>query len=264
MSLFTIIVPTHERPLLLQRTLESLAAQTLQDFDVVIVADSAAYIPPYQQLQAFPGRFTYIIRTGESGPAASRNMGLQVAGGDYILFLDDDDTFKPTHLEGVARHLAGAGKAGPELLFCDFQIQNEDRTVYPPTPLSNQSVSIADVTTESVYVRNRIPNSCIVYRRDVVATIRNETALIIYEDWDFLLAAIKGRKLRHIALDTVVIHKSQATAPENMRRGNSRDDKIVEVMLELYRKYPGPTLQVRQTRQALLASAGIELGIEHF
>ena len=55
-----------------------------------------------------------------------------------------------------------------------------------------------------------------------------------------------------------------AAAPENMRRGNSRDDKIVEVMLELYRKHPGPTPQVRQTRQALLASAGVHLGIEHF
>ena len=264
MTLFTIIVPTHDRPLLLQRTLESLAAQTWQDFDVVIVADSSAYVPPYQQLQAFTGRFTYIIRSGVSGPAASRNMGLQVAGGDYIVFLDDDDTFRPTHLEGLARHIHSGGKAGPELLFCDFQIQNEDRTVYPPTALSSQPVSIADVSTESIYVRNRIPNSCVVYRRDVVATLRHETGLIIYEDWDFLLAAIKGRQLRHIALDTVVIHKSQATAPENMRRGNSRDDKIVEVMLELYRKHPGPTLQVRQTRQALLASAGIQLGIENF
>ena len=261
MSLFTIIVPTHDRPLLLQRTLESLAAQTCQDFNVVIVADSAAYIPPYQQLQSFTGRFTYIIRSGENGPAASRNMGLQVADGDYIVFLDDDDTFRPSHLEGLARSIGGAR---PELLFCDFQIQNEDRTVYPPTALSSQSVSIADVTTDSVYVRNRIPNSCVVYRRDVVATIRHETGLILYEDWDFLLAAIKGRKLRHVALDTVVIHKSQATAPENMRRGNSRDDKIVEVMLELYRKHPGPTPQVRQTRQALLASAGVHLGIEHF
>jgi len=263
MTMFTIIVPTHERPLLLQRTLESLAAQTFRDFDVVIVADSSAYIPPYQHLQAFTGRFTYIIRSGVNGPAASRNMGLQVAEGDYIIFLDDDDTFRPTHLEGLARHI-GSGKARPELLFCDFQVQNEDRTVYPPTALSSQSISIADVTTESVYVRNRIPNSCVVYRRDVVATVRNDPGLILYEDWDFLLAAIKGRQLRHIALDTVVIHKSLATAPENMRRGNSREEKVAEVMLELYRKHPGPTMQLRQMRQALLASVGIELGIEHF
>jgi hypothetical protein len=48
-------------------------------------------------------------------------------------------------------------------------MQNEDRTVYPPTLLpGGQKVSIADVTSDSVYVRNRIPNSCVAYRSDVL------------------------------------------------------------------------------------------------
>lgn len=263
MPLFSVIVPTHDRPLLLRRTLASLIAQTHADFQVVVVADSAAYVPPYQELHALHGRFTYVIRSGEPGPAASRNLGLQVAEGDYIVFLDDDDTFQPGHLAALARAI-GSGKARPELLFCDFQVQNEDRTVFPPTPLSSQAASIADVTADSIYVRNRIPNSCLAYRRDVVAAVRHVTDLIIYEDWDFLLACLRGRTLRHVATDTVVIHKSQATAPENMRRGNSRDDKIVEVMLELYRKHPAPSLQVRQARQALMAGAGVQRGIEDF
>jgi hypothetical protein len=73
-----------------------------------------------------------------------------------------------------------------------------------------------------------------------------------------------GRKLVHFATDGVVIHKSAATAPENMRRGNSRDDKIVEVMLQLYRKHPAPNMATRQTRQALMASAGVVLDIANF
>jgi glycosyltransferase involved in cell wall biosynthesis len=260
--LFTIIIATHDRPQLLQRTLESLIAQTYQNFKLVIVADSAAYIPPYRELQAFDRRFVYIIRSGVNGPAESRNMGLDVtAGSDYIVFLDDDDTFRPGHLQALADAI---GSARPELLFCDFQVQNEDRTTYPPKALSNQSVSIADVTPASVYVRNRIPNSCVTYRSDVLATLRYDTDLILYEDWDFLLDALKGRSLRHVATDTVVIHKSQATAPENMRRGNSRDEKIVEVMLQLYQKHPAPDMETRLTRQALLAGAGVKLGLEHF
>ena len=191
-------MPTHDRPLLLRRTLASLIAQTHADFQVVVVADSAAYVPPYQELHALHGRFTYVIRSGEPGPAASRNLGLQVAEGDYIVFLDDDDTFQPGHLAALARAI-GSGQARPELLFCDFQVQNEDRTVFPPTPLSSQAASIADVTADSIYVRNRIPNSCLAYRRDVVAAVRHVTDLIIYEDWDFLLACLRGRTLRHVA-----------------------------------------------------------------
>ena len=261
--MFTIIIPTHDRPMLLKRTLESLIAQTCQDFKVVIVSDTPGYLPPYQELSQLDKRFDYVLRsTGAPGPAASRNLGLAIADSEYILFLDDDDTFRPDHL---ARLKARLLLDKPEMLFCDFQIQNEDRTVYPPTPLpGGQPVSIADVTFDSVYVRNRIPNSCVAYRRDVLAGVRNETDLIIYEDWDFLLAAMHGRSLVHYATDGVVIHKSVANAPENMRRGNTRDDKIVEVMLQLYRKHAAPNMQTRLARQALMASAGVVMDLANF
>lgn len=257
--MFTIIVPTHDRPVLLSRTLRSLIAQTFQNFTVVVVSDSSSYIPPYEDLVKLQGRYVYIIRSGVAGPAASRNMGLAVADSRYIIFLDDDDTFEPGHLQSLVDHI---GETSPELLFCDFKILNEDRSKVPPEHLSTEAVSIADVTHDSVYVRNRIPNSCLVYRRDVVAAVRCETDLPIYEDWDFLLACLKGHQLRHVPVSSVVIHKSRATAPENFRRGNSQDEKIGEVMLLLYKKYPGPNIETRLARQALMASAGVPLALD--
>lgn len=257
--MFTIIVPTHDRPILLRRTLQSLIAQTYKDFKVVIVSDSAGYIPPYEELLALQGRYVYMIRSGVAGPAESRNMGLAVVDTDYVIFLDDDDTFAPGHLQALAAHI---GDRSPELLFCDFQVQYEDRTTTPPTFLSTDELDISGVTQDSIYVRNSIPNSCLVYRRDVVAGVKYETDMIIYEDWDFLLACLAGRTLSHVPVNSVFIHKSAATAPENMRRGNTRDDKIVEVMVEMYKKFPGPNQETRLARQALMASAGVPLTLE--
>jgi glycosyltransferase involved in cell wall biosynthesis len=256
--LFTVIVPTHQRPELLRRTLQSLVAQTYPHFTVIIVDDAASHIPPYEELLALQGRYTYIIRSGVAGPAESRNMALALVGADYVLFLDDDDTLEPDHLNVLANYITSNT---PDILFCDFQIQDEDRTTSPPTPLTIRNISIADVTKESVFVRNRIPNSCLVYRQAIVAKLRYETDMRIYEDWDFLLASLTQHQLTHVPINSVIIHKSSATAPENMRRGNTRDDLIVEVMLYLYKKHPAIDAATRLERQALMASAGVMVPI---
>lgn len=259
---FTVIVTTHDRPLLLQRAIDSLAAQTCQDFKLLVVSDQPAYLPPYQQLSHFHERFDYVIRySGAPGPAASRNYGLALADGEYIVFLDDDDIYGPEHLAQLKERLS---VDRPPLLFCDFQVRFEDRTKQPPLTLSNQPLSIADVTYDSVFVRNRIPNSCVAYRRDTVHNIRHEPALVLYEDWDFLLAVLRNHQLIHLATDGVVIHKTPSDAPENMRRGNSRDDKLVEMTLLLYQRHPAPNMETRLARQALLAGAGVNLDLAYF
>nr|WP_154368922.1 glycosyltransferase [Duganella alba] len=260
---FTIIIPTHERPQLLQRTLESLLAQTCQDFKLVIVSDTATYLPPYNHLAQFAGRFDYVLRcSGRPGPAPSRDMGQAIADGEYIIFLDDDDTFDPDHLAKLKARLE---IDRPELLFCDLQVQFENRAVSPPELLGpTHKVSIADVTDDSVYVRNRIPNSCIAYRRDVLQGVTNNPDMIIYEDWDFLLNVLNGRTLTHLATDGVVIHKTEPDAPQNMRRGNSNEGLVVQVMLELYQRYPARNMETRLARQALLAGADLHYDLSYF
>lgn len=257
--MFTIIIPTHDRPVLLSRTLQSLIAQTWQDFQVIVVDDSASYIPPFAEMAALQGRYTYIIRSGEKGPAVSRNLALDLVKTRYVIFLDDDDTFEPGHLASLAAHI-GAG--APELLFCDFHVVHEDRTQAPPRLLARDPIAINGVTTDNVHVLNRVPNSCVVYRADVVAGVRYATDMIIYEDWAFLMECLKGRQLRHVAVGGVNIHKSKADAPENMRRGNSRDDLLVETMLHLYKQYQAPNMETRLARQALMAANGVPLLLE--
>ena len=257
--MFTIIVPTHERPLLLRRTLRSLIAQTYQDFNVIVVDDSPAYIPPYEEFTALSGRYTYVIRSGVAGPAESRNMGLALANSEYVIFLDDDDSLESEHLNALAKAMVGISA---ELVFCSFKICHEDRTKTLPEYLGVEEISIADVTQDSVFVRNRIPNSCVVYRHDVVSVLRHDANMRIYEDWDFLLACLQGRSLTYVDINSVVIHKSQATSPENMRRGNSRHDLTLEVMLQIYYSHPAPNAETQIARKSLLASAGVDVPLD--
>lgn len=92
---FSVVVPTYNRPLLLQRCLEALTAQTLDKklFEVIVVDDgndekTLAIVDRY--IRTTNLRLHYIPMSKHSGPAAARNKGVKSAKGRIIAFTDDD------------------------------------------------------------------------------------------------------------------------------------------------------------------------------
>lgn len=104
MTSVTVVIPTHNRPQLLPETLKSVAQQTLRP-DEVIVVDEASD-PPIDE-QALNGQFDLNIRVARNdaphGLAWARNQGAELAQGEIVAHLDDDDLFAAETLaEGVA------------------------------------------------------------------------------------------------------------------------------------------------------------------
>ena len=62
-----------------------------------------------------------------------------------------------------------------------------------------------------------------------------------------------------------VIHKTiESGDAENLRRGNTREDLVCVTTLDLYKKYPAPSDEIRLARQSCFSNAGINLDIEYF
>jgi len=91
----SVVVPTHNRPELLDRCLTTLAAQELDSDDYeIIVADDAASDATRRRVAAWADYsdvvFRYVTPSGAHGPAAARNAGWRAARGRIIAFTDDD------------------------------------------------------------------------------------------------------------------------------------------------------------------------------
>ena len=93
--LFSVIIPTFERPAFLAGAVGSVLAQTVDDFECVVVDDAGS--TPIE-LPSDP-RIRVVRRRENGGDAASRNTGLDAARGRYVTFLDDDDLYTPHRLE---------------------------------------------------------------------------------------------------------------------------------------------------------------------
>ena len=101
--LVSIIVPTYNRSPLLREALDSVAQQTLRDFEVIVVDDGSTE-PVAEHVSGHPAR-PRIIRQTRQGPAAARNRGLAEAAADLVAFLDSDDLWLPGKLERFVQAL---------------------------------------------------------------------------------------------------------------------------------------------------------------
>lgn len=98
----SIIIPTKNRCSLLCETVESVRRQTYQNWEAIIVDDGSndGTIEQMTLLSHQEPRIRFLRRRGErSGAPVCRNQGVEIATGDYIIFLDSDDALAPFCLE---------------------------------------------------------------------------------------------------------------------------------------------------------------------
>jgi len=123
--LVTVLIPvychTEDHKRYLKETLQSVAAQTFRDFEVVIVDDVSPIdvAPIVESVEGLPR--TRIIRNAVNmRQAESRNVGIRRAEGELIAFLDHDDLWLPEKLQRQVE----AMRANPDvaMAFCDVEI----------------------------------------------------------------------------------------------------------------------------------------------
>ena len=106
MPLVSVVIPAHNRADLLGQTLDSVLAQTLQDWECIVVDDGSTDATPHVIVDygSRDGRFRGVA--GRFGSAsAARNQGAAAATGKYLSFLDSDDLMMPDKLAWQAAAL---------------------------------------------------------------------------------------------------------------------------------------------------------------
>jgi len=117
----SVIVPLYNKASSVKRALDSIAAQTFEDFEVIVVDDGSTD-GSGRCVTAHPDKRIRAVRQSNAGPGAARNRGIAEARGDLLAFLDADDEWMPEYLERSVRLLDqyGTGVAAATSGYLEF------------------------------------------------------------------------------------------------------------------------------------------------
>jgi glycosyltransferase involved in cell wall biosynthesis len=139
-TLVSIIVPIYNVESYLEDCLQSIANQTYVNFEVILVNDGSTDNSNSIALNYANKDSRFKLFSKENGGLSSaRNFGLEQANGDYVYFIDSDDTVKPEFLEKLFNK---AIKLNADFAFCLTSVYSEEKTdfikdkYYNTTPIN--------------------------------------------------------------------------------------------------------------------------------
>jgi GT2 family glycosyltransferase len=192
----SVIVRTRDRPRMLAQALRSLANQTLQDFEVIVVNDGGRDVSVVLEAVSPFLDVRQLIHPVSRGRAAALNAGIAAARGRCLAYLDDDDVVYPTHLETLLASVVQSGadvvyaKANQVLCWSDMQQDTVVERVQ--FPLRRFKVAM-------LLVHNKIPIMSLMHTAACLDKVgRFDEKVDIYEDWDFLIRLSQCCSFHHI------------------------------------------------------------------
>ncbi len=121
--LISVIIPVYEVEKYLKRAVDSVLGQTYRNLEIILVDDgSPDQCPAICDAYAAKEARIRVIHKENGGLSDARNAGLDIAGGDYIAFLDSDDYYAPFFIEVLYEQLI---KQNAQVALCRYEVTEE-------------------------------------------------------------------------------------------------------------------------------------------
>jgi glycosyltransferase involved in cell wall biosynthesis len=245
--LVSVIIPTCSRPATLPEAVRSVLAQTMRDFEILVVNDAGPDVSDLLRSLGQPEKIVSLRQETKRERSAARNLGLSRARGQFIAYLDDDDIYYPDHLEKLcaAVHLTGAKVAYADSL-CASPV-SETSHLWRREPFLS-----VDFDRKKLLASNYIPILCLLHARKCLeAAGAFDEQLNSHEDWEFFIRLSRHFDFVHVKKVTCEFRSRVET--EAGRRGRHKELlRTAELVYERNRMYVGADSDVIKNQQAYL------------
>ncbi len=186
---FSVVIPCYNSSSTIVRTLESLKIQTLQDFEVIVVDDASEDGEAlFELVKRYRKGLNIILLKNDvnKSGAYSRNRAIEVAKGEYIAFLDADDSWVPLRLEYALRTIEEIS-VKRYIIYGQFELIRGHPT---GALLPIRGIREGEMVSDYVFAAGQhMQTSTFVCPTDIAREVLFDETLTRHQDSDFMMRA---------------------------------------------------------------------------
>ena len=184
---FSVIIPTYNRAYILGEAINSVYSQREKvDLEVVVVDDGSADATD-KLVDNYHDRRIKYYRQPNRGPSAARNLGLEKATKEWVVYLDSDNTLYPNYFEVVSEviHSYPAVFYAMVRALKTYELYEGGKLTKTKEDRDNNlpQITVQDLLSQKVY----FDVNGFFHKRDLVRGIRWDEGLRRLEDWEFFM-----------------------------------------------------------------------------
>lgn len=172
MPLISVIVPVYKTEAYLDRCVQSIADQTYKNLEIILVDDgSPDNCPAICDAWAEKDSRVKVVHKQNGGSAQARNVGLELASGQYIGFVDSDDFVLPEMYTRLYQSLIDTDS---DIAECGYYTVINDAS-FPETHCSSKLTVLNTVQALEEHIRNRRCTQVVwnkLYRKETIDSVR--------------------------------------------------------------------------------------------
>ena len=221
-NLVSIITPMYNSEKTIQQMIESVLQQTYTNWELIIADDlsSDASVTIIEQYQQNDPRIKLIAAKINTGPAECRNRGISKAKGDYLAFLDSDDSWRP---EKLSKQIDYMQKNNALLVYSSYAYMDEKGR------LTGKTIQVPKtVIYHQLLKSNVIPCLTAIYNIKKLGKFYMKP--IGHEDYLYWLTILKTGIIAHGLQDTLAQYRIH---PNTI---SSNKLKVSQFQWKIYRK----------------------------
>lgn len=228
--ILSIVIPVYNASEYIAETLDSALSQTYESIEIICVDDCstdnsaeiiASYIKKYSNIQ-------YIKNIENMGACSTRNTGISIAQGEFILPFDADDLIGKTYCEKAMNTFIKNPKIS--VVYCEAQFFNEkDKWDWALPKYNNRRMLFRNLVF-----------SCGFFRKSDWVKFSGYNSNMIYgfQDWDFWLNFVENNLKFHQIPEVLFFYRRQESVNPTISTGLKNKEKKKLMIQQLHKNHP--------------------------